>query len=108
MTRAAKANRTCAPAADRRGVPVDERLAELAWGIAHPLRVKILQILTRRQSCVCGEIVDELPVAQSTVSQHLKILKECGLIQGEVDGPRVCYCVNSKALGELKSLISDL
>ncbi len=86
----------------------EERLAALAWGLAHPLRVRILQLLARRETCVCGEIVEQLPVAQSTVSQHLKILKEAGLVQGEVDGPRVCYCINPTALDELKELVSKL
>ena len=57
---------------------------------------------------MCGEIVDELPLAQSTVSQHLKILKEAGIVQGEVDGPKVCYCVNHAKLQELKALIANL
>lgn len=85
-----------------------ERLAALAWGLAHPLRIKILQLLAKRETCVCGEIVDEMPVAQSTVSQHLKILKEAGLVQGEIDGPRVCYCINAVSLAELKELIGKL
>lgn len=85
-----------------------ERLAGLAWAIAHPARVRIVRLLLSRESCMCGEIVDELPLAQSTVSQHLKILKESGLIQGEIDGPRVCYCVNSEKLSELKELIAKM
>jgi len=85
-----------------------ERLAALAWAIAHPARVRIVRLLLSRQSCMCGEIVDELPLAQSTVSQHLKILKESGLIQGEIDGPKVCYCVNPEKLKELKDLIAKL
>lgn len=85
-----------------------ERLAALAWAVAHPARVRILRLLVSRQTCVCGEIVDCLPLAQSTVSQHLKILKESGLIQGEVDGPKVCYCINADKLNELKSLIAGL
>jgi ArsR family transcriptional regulator, arsenate/arsenite/antimonite-responsive transcriptional repressor len=84
------------------------RLAALARGLAHPLRIRILQLLTKRKMCVCGEIVEEMPVAQSTVSQHLKILKEAGLVQGEVDGPRVCYCANPTAINELKELVSNL
>ena len=84
------------------------RLAELAWAIAHPARVRIVRLLLSRQSCMCGEIVDELPLAQSTVSQHLKILKESGLIQGEIDGPKVCYCVNPERLKELKNSIAKL
>lgn len=85
-----------------------EQLAQLAWAVAHPARVRIVQLLLSRRSCVCGEIVDKLPLAQSTVSQHLKILKESGLIQGEVDGPKVCYYINPQKLQELKSLIGKL
>jgi ArsR family transcriptional regulator len=79
-----------------------DELAKLAWAIAHPARVKILSILLTRSTCVCGELVDAMPLAQSTVSQHLKILKESGLVQGEIDGPKVCYCVNSDMLSRLK------
>ena len=86
----------------------EQRLAAMAWGLAHPLRVRILQLLVKRETCVCGEIVDEMPVAQSTVSQHLKILKEAGLVQGEIDGPRVCYCINPTSLADLKELIDKL
>ena len=71
------------------------RLAELSKGLAHPIRVEIVLMLENKppeQRCVCGEIVDALPLAQSSVSQHLKVLKETGWIQGEIDGPRVCYC----------------
>lgn len=92
-------------------LPTDEsaeQLAQLAWALAHPARVRIVRLLINRDSCVCGEIVDNLPLAQSTVSQHLKILKESGLIQGEVDGPKVCYCINPVKLQALKSLIAKL
>ena len=85
-----------------------DEFAKLAWAIAHPARVQILRLLIGREACVCGEIVDCLPLAQSTVSQHLKILKESGLIQGEVDGPKVCYCINPKQLERLKSLVVGL
>ena len=73
-----------------------KRLAELSKGIAHPARVEIVRMLSNRPRearCVCGDIVDALPLAQSTVSQHLKVLKETGWVQGEIDGPRVCYCI---------------
>ena len=73
-----------------------KRLAELSKGIAHPARVEIVRMLANRPPgarCVCGDIVDALPLAQSTVSQHLKVLKETGWVQGEIDGPRVCYCL---------------
>ncbi|MCG2779221.1 MAG: metalloregulator ArsR/SmtB family transcription factor [Desulfobacterales bacterium] len=72
-----------------------KRLAELSKGLAHPMRVEIVRMLENKppeQRCVCGDIVDALPLAQSSVSQHLKVLKETGWIQGEIDGPRVCYC----------------
>lgn len=88
--------------------PSAERLAQLAWAVAHPARVRIVRLLISRKACVCGEIVDQLPLAQSTVSQHLKILKESGLVQGEVDGPKVCYCINPAMLKELKALVAGL
>jgi len=83
-------------------------LAKLSWALAHPARVRIVRLLLNRTSCMCGEIVKEMPLAQSTVSQHLKILKETGLVQGEIDGPRVCYCINKESLKKLKKLISGL
>jgi ArsR family transcriptional regulator len=92
-------------------LPTDEsaeQLAGLAWAVAHPARVRIIRLLASREACVCGEIVDRLPLAQSTVSQHLKILKESGLIQGEVDGPKVCYCINPQKLQKLKALVAKL
>lgn len=88
--------------------PTAETFAQLAWAIAHPARVQIVRLLIGREACVCGEIVDCLPLAQSTVSQHLKILKESGLIQGEVDGPKVCYCINPEKLEQLKTLVAGL
>jgi ArsR family transcriptional regulator, arsenate/arsenite/antimonite-responsive transcriptional repressor len=90
------------------GPDADEDLAALAKALGHPARVQILRILMRRTSCVCGDIVDELPLAQSTVSQHLKVLKEAGLIRGEVDGPRVCYCIEPRTLRRLKVLVAGL
>lgn len=101
----------CCDDATKVALPNDEsaeRLANLAWAVAHPARVRIVRLLIDRQACVCGEIVEQLPLAQSTVSQHLKILKESGLIQGEVDGPKVCYCINPARLQELKSLVASL
>ena len=86
----------------------DDELANLAWALANPVRVRIVRILLDRETCICGEIVDEIPLAQSTVSQHLKILKESGIVQGEIDGPKVCYCVARPALQRLKKLIAEL
>ncbi|MEO9930796.1 MAG: metalloregulator ArsR/SmtB family transcription factor [Rhodopirellula bahusiensis] len=88
--------------------PTAEDFAKLAWAIAHPARVQIVRFLIGREACMCGEIVNQLPLAQSTVSQHLKILKESGLIQGEVDGPKVCYCINEDRLQKLKSFVTEL
>jgi len=90
------------------GEAADEELAALAKAIAHPARVQILRILVRKTACVCGDIVDELPLAQSTVSQHLKMLKEAGLVRGDVDGPRVCYCIEPRALRRLKVLVAGI
>lgn len=90
------------------GAEADDELAALAKALGHPARVKILRILARKNACICGDIVDELPLAQSTVSQHLKILKEAGLVRGDVDGPRVCYCIEPRALRRLKALVGGL
>ena len=87
------------------GEAADQELASLTKAVGHPARVAILRLLTHRESCVCGDIVDELPLAQSTVSQHLKVLKEAGLIKGEIDGPRVCYCIEPAGLRRLKALV---
>ncbi len=86
----------------------NERLAQLAKALGHPARVAIVKLLIAKKACVCGEIVGELPLAQSTVSQHLKVLKEAGLVRGEIDGPRVCYCVEPAAIAQLKMLVEAL
>jgi DNA-binding transcriptional ArsR family regulator len=72
-------------------------VALLAKALAHPARVAILQLLAQKKACICGDIVDELPLSQSTVSQHLAELKRAGLIRGEIEGPSVCYCIDEKA-----------
>lgn len=87
---------------------LDRELAALAKAVGHPARVAILRKLAQEGKCVCGDIVDDLPFAQATVSQHLKVLKDAGLVQGEVDGPRVCYCVSPKGLDKLKRLVTAL
>ena len=71
-------------------------LASLAKALGHPARIAILQFLIKTKSCICGDIVDELPLSQSTVSQHLNELKRVGLIKGNIDGPSVCYCIDEK------------
>ena len=104
----------CPPAAEGpdlrpiEGELADEELASLGKAIGHPARVQILRILARKDACVCGDIVEELPLAQSTVSQHLKVLKDAGLIRGDVDGPRVCYCLEPRTLRRLKALVGGL
>ena len=90
------------------GAEADEELAALTKALGHPARVQIMRLLVRREACICGDIVDELPLAQSTVSQHLKVLKEAGLVKGEIDGPRVCYCVEPRTLRRLKALVGSL
>lgn len=82
-------------------------LAEYARALSHPARIAILNALAERNTCICGEIVEILPLAQSTVSQHLGELKKAGLITGEIDGPRSCYCINKKNLEEMKALFAE-
>jgi ArsR family transcriptional regulator len=97
-----------APRAKRQHAAIDVELARLARALAHPARVRIVRLLVERGECACGRIVLDLPLAQATVSQHLKVLKESGIIQGQVDGPRICYCVDPKALRRVKELIGSL
>ena len=86
----------------------EQDLAAFAKAMAHPARIAILKILAQRNECICGEIVEVLPLAQSTVSQHLKELKNAGLIDGSVDGPRSCYCINWKAFEKFMDEFSFL
>lgn len=86
----------------------DEELAGLAKALGHPARVAILRQLSDEGTCVCGQIVDALPLAQATVSQHLKVLRDSGFVQGEIDGPRVCYCLNPETLKRFHQLVSEL
>jgi len=83
-------------------------LAAIAKALAHPARIAILQFLAERQTCMCGEIVDELPLSQSTVSQHLNELKKVGLIKGNTEGPSVCYCIDEKGWTKAKDLLTTL
>jgi ArsR family transcriptional regulator len=88
--------------------PTDDDLAAMAKALGHPVRVQILRMLAARDTCVTGEVVDELPLAQSTVSEHLRILREAGLVQGEIDGPRTRYCIDPAGLLALKAAIASL
>jgi len=84
------------------------QIAKFAKALSHPARVAILQLLIQKQSCICGDIVDELPIAQSTVSQHLKELKQAGLIKGNIDGASICYCVDKEQLQNAKVILNQL
>lgn len=115
MNGAAPSISACCPSPDAspdlrpvEGAAADAELAALAKALGHPARVQILRLLVRRENCICGDIVAELDLAQSTVSQHLKVLKEAGLIRGEIEGPRTCYCVEPRGLRRLRALVGGL
>lgn len=84
------------------------RSATIAKALGHPVRIAILKILAQRETCFCGDITEIVPLAQSTVSQHLKALKNAGLITGAVEGVKTCYCLNPEGVKELKELLSEL
>jgi DNA-binding transcriptional ArsR family regulator len=84
------------------------KAADFAKALSHPARIEILRILALRDTCICGELVLEMPLAQSTVSQHLKEHKNAGLISGEVDGPRSCYCLNVNGIRELNEIFNGI
>ena len=86
----------------------DNKIAKYAKALAHPARIAILQLLIKKQSCICGDIVNELPLSQSTVSQHLKELKVAGLIKGDIDGVKVCYCIDEKEWESAKGYLNTL
>lgn len=85
----------------------DEELAALAKALGHPARVRIVRFLLAQEedTCICGDICEQVPLAQSTVSQHLKMLKRAGVIHGRVDGPRICYCVDRSRLARMRELL---
>jgi len=80
----------------------EARTVAILRAIAHPARFRIVKLLAARQACVCGDLVDELPLAQSTVSEHLKVLKDAGVVRGTIEGPNTCYCLEPAALAWLK------
>jgi len=84
------------------------KTSEIAKALSHPARISILKFLAQQKSCICNDIVEHLPLSQSTVSQHLKELKNAGLIQGEIDGPRVCYCIDKQNWKEAKKMMLEL
>ena len=85
--------------------PEDVKLAERLKALGHPARLRIVDLLAARGSCVCGQIVEVLPLAQATVSQHLKVLKDAGFLKGTIDGPRSCYCLDDAALARFRQTL---
>lgn len=83
------------------------KLAEISKALGHPARIAIIEYLLKQKACVCGDIVDELPLAQATVSQHLKELKKVGLISGKVEGVKVCYCINAEVWNQLMPFFKE-
>jgi ArsR family transcriptional regulator len=86
----------------------EARAVRTLRALANPVRFRIVQVLAARSACVCGELVDELPLAQSTVSEHLKVLKDAGIVQGTIDGPNACYCLAPEALQFLSDTLGAL
>ena len=84
----------------------ENTIADFAKAFAHPARVAILEFLAHQDACMCGDIVDHLPLSQSTVSQHLAELKRVGLVKGEIEGPRVCYCIDKDVWNEARQALS--
>ncbi len=82
-------------------------IASMAKALAHPARVAILEVIAKKQGCICNDIVDELPLAQPTISQHLKELKKIGIIKGNVEGAGICYCIDTKRMQDVQQLMSD-
>ena len=85
-----------------------ENFALMCKALAHPARIRIVEYLKEMDQCICGQIVDILPLSQSTVSQHLRILKAAGLVKGEVEGPRTCYCINKEVFDRFKRMVDVL
>lgn len=83
-------------------------IAMLAKALGHPARIAIIEYLLKTESCICGDIVNELPLAQPTVSQHLKELKNAGLIKGSIDGNSICYCIDDKTWKKFEKILSSL
>lgn len=88
--------------------PTHKRMAELMKALGHPARIAIIELLADCETCICGDITNKLPLAQSTVSQHLKALKKAGIIKGEIDGVRTCYCLDEEGVKEFETLLPSL
>ena len=86
----------------------DNHIAEYAKALSHPARIAILRVLIEKENCVCGDIVEEIPLSQSTVSQHLKELKNAGIIKGEIAGPKTCYCIDAENWEKMRKTFRKL
>lgn len=96
-------------AEEKKDAPLNpENFALMCKALAHPARIRIIEYLKEMDQCICGQIVDILPLSQSTVSQHLKILKAAGLVKGEVEGPRTCYCLDQEKFDQFKRMVEVL
>jgi DNA-binding transcriptional ArsR family regulator len=104
----AAAGRTREQTGPKEGPDPWQPAADLCRALGHPVRLRILAYLRAAKGCLCGQIVDVLPLAQSTVSQHLKILKDVGLITGQIEGPRTCYCIDQSKLEQFKNMVARL
>lgn len=82
--------------------------AQFAKAFAHPARIAIIEYMIKHQECICGDLVNEIPLAQSTISQHLKELKEAGFIKGDIDGVKTCYCINEKVWNEAQESFNEM
>jgi ArsR family transcriptional regulator len=87
---------------------MDQVLTDRLKALGHPARLEILRVLAARGTCVCGEVVEVMPLAQATVSQHLKVLKEAGLIRGRIDGKNSCYCLDPRSITDLREALDEL
>jgi DNA-binding transcriptional ArsR family regulator len=86
----------------------ENKVSDWAKALSHPARIKILKILAQKNVCMCGDIVNLMPLAQATVSQHLKELKRVGFIKGEIEGPKICYCIDNSVLDEAQKKLNEL
>lgn len=102
-------NKQCTPVpkSPRREIS-EESLGNLCKALGHPARVRLLRILIDKGTCISGDLAEEFSLAQSTVSEHLRILKEAGLVKGAIDGPRRCYCVNAETLALFKEMVDSI
>jgi len=89
-------------------IDIDDALAEVLKALAHPARLRILRLLASRGTCICGDLVEAMPLSQATVSQHLKVLRQAGLVDGTVDGPRTCYCINHTEMARRRDHVTEL